>query len=248
MGRDCANRYAARVLDSAELRRRLAAARLYLIFTPQLVTSQDPLAVLEAALPYVDLVQVRPKERESGLDPLRAGARPAESNARLVAEWTERVLDLVARARSEALVIVNDRVDVARTYLERGVAGVHIGQDDSPPQVARDVLGSAALIGLSTHSAAQVVRSIDEPVDYIGFGPVCATATKGYERGLGFEAAWVAAQATLVPVFPIGGIGLAEAAELAEVGRAAVSSSILLASDPAAAARELRAALSALDS
>lgn len=235
------------MLDALELRRRLADARLYLVFTPEIVASGDPLAVLEAALPHVDLVQVRPKPPESGLDPLRPAPKPAVSDARAVHEWTLQVLELCGRLRSEALVIVNDRVDVARSLLERGVAGVHVGQEDTPPRVARELLGTSALIGLSTHTSAQVVAALDEPVDYVGFGPVRATATKGYGRGLGTEQAWIASLAATVPLFPIGGIGLAEAAELSEVGRAAVSSAILNAPDPAAAARALREALSALD-
>jgi thiamine-phosphate diphosphorylase len=231
------------VLDSLELRRRLGAARLYLVFTPEIVTSGDPLAVLEAALPHVDLVQVRPKPPETGLDPLKPAFKPAVSDARAVHEWTLKVLELCERLRSEALVLVNDRVDVARGLLERGVAGVHIGQDDTPPRIARELLGTSALVGLSTHTPAQVVAALDEPVDYLGFGPVRATATKGYERGLGTEKAWIASLAATVPVFPIGGIGLSEAADLAEVGRSAVSSAILNASDPAAAALALRSAL-----
>ncbi len=223
--------------DAIELRRRLAVARLYLVFTPGLVTGRDPLEVLEAALPFVDLVQVRPKS--AGLD--------ARSDARETLEWTERVLALVERSGCESLVIVNDRVDVARTLLERGVAGVHLGADDTPPRVARELLGTDALVGLSTHTAAQVIAACDEPVDYLGFGPIHATATKGYARGLGPEAAWVASQAVSVPVFPIGGIGLAQAADLAEIGRAAVSSAILCAPDPAAAARALRESLAALE-
>ena len=223
--------------DAIELRRRLAAARLYLVFTPGLVTDRDPLEVLAAALPFVDLVQVRPTS--SGLD--------ARSDARETLEWTERVLAVVERSGCEALVIVNDRVDVARTLLERGVAGVHLGTDDAPPRVARELLGTEALVGLSTHTAAQVIAACDEPLDYLGFGPIHATATKGYARGLGPEAAWVASQAVPVPVFPIGGIGLAQAADLAEIGRAAVSSAILCAPDPAAAARALRESLAALD-
>lgn len=224
------------MLDAQELRRRLKAARLYLVFTPGLVADRDPLAVLGAALPHVDLVQVRPK----------AAGLAAQSDARETLEWTERVLALMESQRSEALVIVNDRVDVARTLLERGVAGVHLGAEDTPPKVARELLGSAALIGLSTHSPAQVIAALDEPVDYLGFGPIHESATKGYARGLGAEAAWLASMAASVPVFPIGGIGLAQAADLAEVGRAAVSSAILTARDPAAAARALRESLALL--
>lgn len=230
----------------SDLRLRLSSARLYLVFTPGLVLARDPLEVLEAALPFVDLVQVRPKAPDNGLDPTRPGAPGAQTSASELYDWCVRVLERVASAKAEhVLVLANDRVDVARSLLSRGLAGVHVGQADTPARVARELLGAEPLIGLSTHSPAQVAAAWGEPVDYLGFGPVCATATKGYERGLGTEAAWIASQGTPVPLFPIGGIGLAEAADLYEVGRAAVSSAILCASDPAGAARALREVLSA---
>ena len=77
-------------------------------------------------------------------------------------------------------------------------------------------------------------------MNYLGFGPMFPTATKGYERGLGPETAWVADTASALPVFPIGGIDATNAAELARVGRAAVSAAILDAEDPGRAAREIR--------
>lgn len=230
------------MIDSAEIRGRLADARLYLVYTPGLAARRDPLEALEAALPHVDLVQVRPKPADLGLDP-RTGSAPrlATTDARELYELCLAVADVVAAARAgHVLVIANDRVDVARALLGRGIAGVHVGQDDAPARLARDVLGPDALVGLSTHSMAQLARALDEPVDYLGFGPIRESATKGYSRGLGPEAAWIASQAAPLPLFPIGGIGLAEAEDLREVGRAAVSSAILGADDPGAAARALR--------
>jgi thiamine-phosphate diphosphorylase len=236
------------VLDASELRRRLGLARLYLVYTPSLVRHGDPLEALESVLPWIDLVQVRVKPADRGLDPARPARELAVTDARALFEECERVLERVrAKGHERVLVLANDRVDVARCLIERGLAGVHVGQDDAPPRVARELLGPAALIGFSTHSPAQVATATDEPVDYLGFGPLRATATKGYERGLGLESAWIAAQAAHVPVFPIGGIGLAEAQDLVEVGRAAVSSAILAAADPARAARALREALRADD-
>jgi thiamine-phosphate diphosphorylase len=233
------------VSEQHDPRLRLAEARLYLIFTPTLVSEREPLAVLERVLPWIDVVQVRIKSADAALDPSRPAATQLQSTpARELFDWCLRVLECIRRARMEhVLVLANDRVDVARSLTGRGLAGVHLGQDDTPPRVAREVLGANALIGWSTHSAAQVAGSFDEPVDYLGFGPVCATATKGYVRGLGVERAWIASQATPLPVFPIGGIGLVEAQDLANVGRAAISSGILGAPDPAAAARALREAL-----
>jgi thiamine-phosphate pyrophosphorylase len=222
-------------LDALALRERLRTARLYLLFTPQVCRKRDPLAVLEALLPHVDVLQVRIRGTP---------ATSAPTAARESFEWTERVLDVcAAHPGIEVPVLVNDRVDVARALRERGCAGVHLGQEDAPPELARELLGAAALIGLSTHSSAQVARAQLEPVDYLGFGPVHATSTKGYGRGLGPEAAWIASGGSSLPVFPIGGIDGSNAGELEEVGRAAVCAALLAAPDPARAARELRALL-----
>ena len=220
-----------------ERRARLARARLMLLFSPGLCApGRDPFDVLERALPLLDAIQVRIKDPELGSSPARA-----------VHDCAVRVLELVARLGSPAQVFVNDRVDVAAVLAARGIVGVHLGADDAPPELARRVLGGDALIGLSTHGNADVARAAALPVDYLGFGPVHATATKGYARGLGAEAAWVAASASPVPVFPIGGIDAENASELAAVGRAAVSTAILRADDPAAAAAAIRDALAAAD-
>lgn len=228
-------------MSGARLRDRLRGARLYLLFSPAVCAGRDPLTVLEAALPHVDLVQVRIK-------PLAGAGAPSRaiSEARDTYAWTERVLELAAlHPGLELPVLVDDRADVARALADRGCAGVHLGQDDAPPRAARELLGDGALIGFSTHSYAQVVAALDEPVDYLGFGPIHVTETKGYARGLGGQAAWIAAQASALPLFPIGGIDLANVVELEGLGRAAVSSAVLAAEDPARAARELRAALEA---
>jgi thiamine-phosphate pyrophosphorylase len=208
-----------------------------LLFTPELCPAgTEPLAVLERALPHVDLIQVRVKDAATGVSP-----------ARSVHDWALRTLELVERRASPALVLVNDRVDVACVLARRGLAGVHLGQDDCPAELARELLGAAALIGLSTHGPGDLARAEDLPVDYLGFGPVYPSTTKGYERGLGPDAAWFAASASSRPVFPIGGIDAASAGDLAPVGRAAVGSAILCAADPAVAAATIRAQLESSD-
>ena len=123
--------------------------------------------------------------------------------------------------------------------LPGGLVGCHLGADDMPPAEARALLGPAAVLGLSTHSVHDVVAADEEPVDYLGFGPIFPTKTKGYERGLGPQAAWVAAAGTDLPVFPIGGLDATGVPELHPLRRAAVSSAILGAEDPGAAAAEL---------
>jgi len=211
-------------------RSRLADARVMYLFTPS--GSPDPLAVLAAILPWIDAVQVRVKERGAEV-----------SAARPTLEWTQRVVEVVHAAGSETLVLVDDRVDVARALADEGCDGVHLGQGDAPARVAREVLGPEALIGLSTHDARQVVRANEEPVDYLGFGPVHATSTKGYERGLGAERAWIAGEASALPVFAIGGIDASNANELDRLGRVAVCAALAAAPDPGRAAAALREAL-----
>lgn len=204
-----------------------------LLFGP----SPAALERLRAALPWIDAVQVRVKPR--GLS-----ASHAPAPARATHAWTLAVLALLRAERSDALLIVDDRVDVARTLAGEGVAGVHLGQDDLDVETARAQLGPELLIGLSTHDGRDLARAAALPLDYLGFGPVWSTPTKGYAEGRGPEAAWVAANAVRPrPVFAIGGVDATNADELEPVGRAAVGSAILAADDPAAAARAIREAL-----
>jgi thiamine-phosphate pyrophosphorylase len=224
-------------LDGARRRGQLADARLMLLFTPA-ACDRDARAQLEALIAEVDVIQVRPK-------PLGQSKAPAP--ARQCVELARLVLEVARGLERPPLVIVDDRVDVARALQDEGVDGVHLGQDDAPPELARGLLGPGALIGLSTHSMAEVVAAGESPIDYLGFGPIHGTPTKGARQGLGPELAWVADQAAPGPLFPIGGIDLARADELARVGRAAVGAALLNAEDPAAEARDLRAALSAVD-
>lgn len=204
-----------------------------LLFTPELAS--DPWSALDACLPWVDVIQVRPKE-------LGAGAPP--TFAREAFELCERVLERTRSIPANApLVLVNDRVDVAAALLSSGLAGVHLGEEDCPIEEARALLGPRALIGVSTHDLAAVGRAEEAGANYIGLGPAFPTTTKGYEVGLSPERIWVADQATAAPVFPIGGITEQNAFELAQVGRAAVGSAILGAEDPARAARVIRALL-----
>jgi thiamine-phosphate pyrophosphorylase len=80
----------------------------------------------------------------------------------------------VARARG-AKLIINDRADIA---LALGADGVHLGQEDMPPEAARALLGGGAVIGFSTHGVGQAAAAARLPVDYIAVGPVFATGSK----------------------------------------------------------------------
>ena len=102
---------------------------------------------------------------------------------------------------------------------------MHVGQDDLPPAQARRLLGEDAVIGVSTHTPAQVEAALREPITYLAVGPVFATRTKdtGYQAvGLEFVSA-VVRMAGSVPVVAIGGITLENASSVIAAGAAAVA-------------------------
>jgi len=123
-----------------------------------------------------------------------------------------------------ALVIVNDRADVA---LAAGAAGVHVGQEDLSPRAVRTVVGAAAVVGLSTHADDQVRAGLAAPIDYLATGPVFGTATKdtGYgARGLDAVRATAAlTRPQRVPLVAIGGITLDRAASVIDAGAQSVA-------------------------
>jgi thiamine-phosphate pyrophosphorylase len=147
-----------------------------------------------------------------------------------------------AADRHEALFIVNDRPDVA---LALDADGVHLGQDDLSPGLARPIVGPDAIIGLSTHSRAQFAGS-DAAADYLCAGPVYATPTKQGRPATGLDlirnAATLAAdERERRPWFAIGGIDADRLPQVLAAGadRVVVVRAITDAADPRAAAREL---------
>jgi thiamine-phosphate pyrophosphorylase len=118
-------------------------------------------------------------------------------------------------------LIVNDRCDLA---LSCGAMGVHLGQDDLPPEAARAILGPDRIIGFSTHSLAQVRKLSHLPIQYIGFGPVYATSTKqNPSPTVGLQNLARAYKASPFPVVAIGGIGLKQIKEVLDTGAASVA-------------------------
>ena len=77
--------------------------------------------------------------------------------------------------KHDVKIIINDRVDIARAL---GADGVHLGQDDLPPDAARQMLGPDVIIGYSTHSVGQAIKATAYCVDYIAIGPIFETMTK----------------------------------------------------------------------
>jgi thiamine-phosphate pyrophosphorylase len=119
-----------------------------------------------------------------GFSLTRAGAALLEGGAGILQlrhkqHWGRPAFDAageIARMCREtgALFIVDDRADIAMLL----DAGLHVGQDDLPPRDARGLMGASAIIGYSSHNVRQVCAAGGEPVDYVAFGPVFATASK----------------------------------------------------------------------
>jgi len=158
---------------------------------------------------------------------LNGGARFLQLRAKGLAgaDFLDTAAAIVELARPlDAIVIVNDRADIARLA---GAAGVHVGQDDLSPRAVRRVIGAGAIVGLSTHSVEQLERAMEEPVSYVAVGPVFGTATKSTGYGaIGLERVADAARrasARDLPLVAIGGITLDRAASVIAAGATSVA-------------------------
>ena len=135
--------------------------------------------------------------------------------------------------------LINDHIDLA---LAVNADGAHIGRRDLPPQVARRLLGTGRLLGLSTNNARQLEATDFSLLDYIGIGPVFTTGTKrDASPVVGVEELARLVALSPCPVVAIGGITPDKAASVRSAGIAglAVVSAVCGAPDPAAAARAL---------
>lgn len=144
-----------------------------------------------------------------------------------------------------ALLFINDRPDVARLA---EADGVHLGQEDLPWQAARQIVGPQMIVGVSTHSDAEIDAA--QGADYIGFGPIFATQSKPGAKlppPHGIAGLRRAVQRSRIPVVAIGGITSANAADVAGAGArcAASIAGLCKARDPEAAARAFAAAFEA---
>jgi thiamine-phosphate pyrophosphorylase len=148
---------------------------------------------------------------------LRAGVKILQYRHKEV--WTQTQFDearrLAALAKEAgALFVVNDRVDFAN-LLE---AAVHLGQTDLPPVAARKIVAEG-IIGFSTHNQAQVQRGDEEPVDYLAVGPIYPTMSKAQpDPVVGLDGLRSVRKLTSKPLVAIGGITIADAAEVLEAG------------------------------
>lgn len=184
----------------------------------------------------VDIVQLRDKGSvgEQRFGPLEA--RDELAACAILAD---------AARRHGALFAVNDRADIARAA---GADVLHLGQGDLPVDVARDIVGSDTLIGLSSHDPEQAAAAARGQADYFCVGPCWPTPTKPNRAAPGLPLVEAAARLSPAkPWFAIGGIDAARLPEVLNAGsrRIVVVRAITAASDPRAAADQLRSALAA---
>ena len=159
------------------------------------------------------------------------------------AELLRRAAALADLCRERNVIsIINDRPDVA---LLAGAGGVHVGQGDLPARHVRQLVGPDFIVGVSTRVIEQARQAILDGADYIGAGPVFVSTTKPQDQLAGLAYAQAATTDLPIPALAISGITEATAKHLAAAGvrRAAVSSFVLSAADPAAAAAAIKAAL-----
>ena len=211
-------------MKPSERRDAFERARLYLV-----APGEFPVDVLDVVVGAgVDVVQLRMKDADAA-EILEIGE-----------QWMG-----VCEERSVPFVI-NDRPDIA---LALAADGVHLGTDDIPPIVAREILGPQVVIGRSTHSVADIERAQREHdeglADYIAVGPIWETPTGPGKPGTGLELVTHAARAVDFPWFGIGAIDPSNVGRVVDAGasRIVVVRAITLADDPVAAVEALRSAL-----
>ena len=202
------------------------------------------------ALPYPCLALVTDRRRSR--IPLDAAVERAVAGGVNLVELREKDLpadELLALARrlravtrGRALLVVNDRVDVA---LVSGADGAHLPERGLPVREARALLGAGRLVGRSVHSVVSAVDAERDGADYAILGTIYATSSKPGVSPAGVGLVAEASRATRLPLLAIGGVTAERAPEVMAAGvwGVAVISAVLDADDPASAARRLRAAL-----
>src|SRR2546423_3140421 len=207
-------------------REKLSRMRLYLITGDQ-GGEVETARIVEAALEGgANVIQLRKKTMAKG---------EQYSIARALRRLTQL---------HGALFIVNDHADIA---IAADADGVHLGQDDLPPSVVRELPGfDGRLIGRSTHDLEQAKGAIDEGADYIAVGPVYPTPTKAGRPAVGTALVSQVAAIADRPFLAVGGIDDENLPAVVEAGAGAVAvvRAVYDAVEPAEAARRLREIIS----
>jgi thiamine-phosphate pyrophosphorylase len=157
----------------------------------------------------------------------------------------EELMEIGAELRkltrdANVTLIVNDNPYLAR---EIDADGVHIGQNDFPPDIVREVVGPNRLVGLSTHSKQQILAATTFAVDYIGIGPIYLTSTKA-STNVPVSTSLIrwASHNVALPIVAIGGITAETIPDVVAAGahNVAMIGGLLSAEDIAKKTSELR--------
>jgi thiamine-phosphate pyrophosphorylase len=138
--------------------------------------------------------------------------RNKEAETLKMYEVAQRLRDICR----EALLLINDRIDVAMAV---GADGVHLGQSDMPIRAARKLLGPEKIIGITAHNLAEALEAERLGADYLGLSPIFKTKTKpdaGKPAGIAFIEE--VRSRVDIPLIAIGGINLANAPEVVKAG------------------------------
>lgn len=171
------------------------------------------------------IVDVAKQAAEGGAGIIQVRSKPI--TVRALTDLAIQIAQAVREANPQTKVVIDDRVDVAAALMdEHHIHGVHIGQDDLDPRLARKVLGSDAIIGLTTGTLELVEAANDhsDVINYVGAGPFRPTPTKNSGRQpLGLDGYPPLVRASRVPVVAIGDVRAEDAADLAATGVAGVA-------------------------
>lgn len=155
----------------------------------------------------------------------------------------QKAMAIKKEVSGKALLIVNDRLDVA---LAADADGVHLGQEDMPADIARRILGPDKIIGVSVSTVEEARKAAAQGADYLGASAVFATPTKTEAGAIGLEGLQAICRSVEIPVVGIGGIKKENARQIIAAGAAgiAVVSAVVSAPDISLAASELLSAVS----
>ncbi|MHA7687505.1 thiamine phosphate synthase, partial [Corynebacterium evansiae] len=198
---------------------------------------------LVTGAPHEKVVDVAAAAAAGGAGVVQVRSKPI--SVRDLTALAIEVAAAVQQANPATKVLIDDRVDVAAALMpEHNIHGVHIGQDDLDPRLARQVLGKDAIIGLTTGTLPLVQQANEyaDVIDYIGAGPFRPTPTKDSGREpLGLEGYPALVEASRVPVVAIGDVRAEDAADLAATGVAGVAivRGFMNSPDPRATARQV---------
>jgi len=175
------------------------------------------------------------------LQALKAGVKIVQYREKFLHDF-ERITQAKYLAslckKYNSLFIVNDRIDIA---LAVDADGVHLGQEDIPTKIARELLGNERIIGRSTHCLEDIKNAEEEGCDYIGIGPIFTSETKKQLNPIGVDYLRKGFSETHLPAFAIGGINSSNIKKLNQINnlRIAVSNAIINSNDPFSKTEEL---------